>query len=163
LRWWWWNSGVANGLVDVRCVCALELRSGTEHRIWCDQSISCPYPVDSDSVLIAHYASAELLTHTSLRWQLPENVIDTCVEFSAMTAGMRRKDQGRSLLGALAYFGLDHIEATEKDEMRELALAEKQTADYTEAERAALLDYCMSDVRSLERLLPRLEGFLCFR
>jgi hypothetical protein len=112
---------------------------------------------------VAHYASAELLSHASLGWPLPENVIDTCVEFSAMTAGIRRKDQGRSLVGALTYFGLDHIDATEKDEMRELAIADKNTSDYTAQERTALLSYCMSDVRGLQSLLPKLEDFLCSR
>ena len=150
-----------NGLLEVRCVCALELRSGIEHRIWCDHKILCPYPLASDCVLVAHYASAELLSHASLGWPLPENVIDTCVEFSAMTAGARRKDQGRSLVGALTYFGLDHIDATEKDEMRELALADKYTANYTAQERTALLNYCWSDVRGLLSLSPKLESFLC--
>ena len=152
-----------DGFLDVRCVCALELRSGIEHRIWCDQNLPCPYLLDAGCAFVSHYASAELLSHISLGWPLPENIIDTCVEFSAMTAGVRRKDQGRSLLASLQYFGLDHIDATEKDEMRALALADKGSAEYLPQERAALLDYCMSDVRSLQRLLPKLEGFLCSR
>ena len=78
-----------------------------------------------------------------------------------MTAGVRRKDQGRSLVDALQYCGLEHITATEKDEMRSLAVADKTTASYSLSERTALLDYCMSDVSSLQRLLPKLEVFLC--
>jgi hypothetical protein len=86
-----------DGTQEVRCVCALELGSGREHRLWCDAPTPCPYPVDLGSLFVAHYASAELLSHDSLGWARPANVLDTCVELSAMTAGKRRLDQRRSL------------------------------------------------------------------
>ena len=60
---------------------------------------------------------------------------------------------GNSLLGALSYFGLDGIGAGEKDDMRQLAL---RGGEYTAEEKAALLDYCQSDVEALSRLLPRI-------
>lgn len=149
-----------NGLYDVRCICALELRSGKQHRVWTEPGIACPYPLGSDSLFIAYYASAELLSHQSLGWPLPVNVIDLCIEFSATTSGRRDKSQGRSLVAALMYFRLGHIEATEKDDMRALAMSDKPTSDYTPTEREALLDYCASDVTSLKKLLPMLEPFL---
>lgn len=150
-----------DGLQDVRCVCALELQSGREHRLWCEGAIECPYPLGDDCVLVAHYASAELLSHMSLGWLIPSNVLDTCVEFSAMTAGKRRRDQPRTLVGALAYFGLPHISQEEKDEMRALALADKPNSAYTEDERRALTDYCFGDVVGMAILLPKIEDFLC--
>ena len=58
---------------------------------------------------------------------------------------------GRGLLGALAYYGLDAIEAAEKDAMRQLVM---RGGPWSEAERKAILDYCQSDVDSLARLLP---------
>ena len=58
---------------------------------------------------------------------------------------------GNGLLGALAYFGLPAIDAAEKAEMRELAM---RPGDHTEGERAALLDYCETDVVALAKLLP---------
>src|SRR5262249_22328889 len=58
---------------------------------------------------------------------------------------------GSSLLGALACFGLDGLDATEKQGMRELAM---RGGPYTDQEQAALLDYCASDVDALGRLLP---------
>src|SRR5579864_4258451 len=102
-----------DGTQEVRCVCALELNSGREHRLWCDAPVPCPYPLDSDCILVAHYASAEIVSHDSLDWQRPVNVLDTCVEFSAMTAGKRCKDQFRNLSAALTYFSLPHIEQEE--------------------------------------------------
>ena len=58
---------------------------------------------------------------------------------------------GAGLLGALAYFGLDSIDAADKDSMRQLAL---RGGDYSESEKQALLDYCETDVDALARLLP---------
>jgi hypothetical protein len=55
------------------------------------------------------------------------NVLDTCVEFSAMTAGMRRLDQRRSLPAALTYFSLPHIDQEEKDESRVSSLCSKKS------------------------------------
>ena len=150
-----------DGLQEVRCVCALELGSGREHRLWCDAPTPCPYPVDARCLFVAHYASAELLSHGSLGWPQPANVLDTCVEFAAMTAGKRRKDQGRSLPAALTYLHLPHIEQEEKDEMRALALVDKRNHEYTPAERAALVNYCWSDVAGMAALLTVLEGHLC--
>src|SRR5262249_25073012 len=61
--------------------------------------------------------------------------------------------QGASLLGALAWFGLDGLQAVEKDSMRRLAI---RGGPYTNSERLDLLDYCESDVVALERLLNRM-------
>jgi DNA polymerase I-like protein with 3'-5' exonuclease and polymerase domains len=58
---------------------------------------------------------------------------------------------GKGLLGALIYFGLQHIDMGEKTEMRALAM---RGGPYTVEERLALLAYCMTDVIALERLLP---------
>src|SRR5262249_15168970 len=64
---------------------------------------------------------------------------------------------GSSLLGALAYFGLDGIAASEKEEMRQLAM---RGGEYTDEEKTALLDYCQTDVDSLAKLLPAMAPTL---
>jgi DNA polymerase family A len=81
---------------------------------------------------------------------MPERILDLFVEFRAHTNGLDTP-AGNSLLGALAYFGLDAIGATEKDDMRALVL---RGGPWGEDERAAILDYCEGDVAALERLLP---------
>ena len=58
---------------------------------------------------------------------------------------------GNGLLGALAHFGLPAIDAGEKADMRALA---QRPGPHTEAERAALLAYCETDVVALAKLLP---------
>ena len=152
-----------NGSVLVRCVCARELRSGREHRLWVEGMPRCPYPTDNRILFAAHYASAEVISHKSLGWPIPINVLDTCIEFSALTSGLRGKNQKRSLLGALRYFGIDSLDVDVKQELRNLAMADKRNEDYTPEERRGLLDYCWSDVEALRKLLPKLEPYLCNR
>jgi hypothetical protein len=137
------------------CLVALEFGSGRRLRLWQDELRRLeapPYSVGSDSLFVAYYASAEFNCHLALGWRLPVNVLDLYAEFRNLTNG-KTTPCGRGLLGALAYFGLDSIEAAEKESMRQLAM---RGGPYTEREREALLDYCESDVRALEKLLPRM-------
>src|SRR5262249_10309100 len=59
-----------------------------------------------------------------------------------------------SLVFALDHYGVESLDATEKEEMR--TLASRRGVAYSEAERQALLDYCEADVDALVRLLPRM-------
>ena len=149
-----------DGTQEVRCVCALELGSGREHRLWLDAPFPCPYPVNEGSLLVAHYASAELATHDSLGWPRPANVLDTRTEFAAVTSGKRVGDQKLGLVDALKYFDLQHLHQYEKDDMRLLSIADRRNREYTVAERDALLKYCWSDVDGAVRLLTALEDWL---
>src|SRR5262245_36615649 len=81
---------------------------------------------------------------------MPERILDLFVEFRARTNGLDTP-AGNSLLGALAYFGLDAMGATEKEDMRALVL---RGGPWTADEQAAILNYCEEDVMALERLLP---------
>lgn len=142
----------SDGLPVVRCLTARELRSGRTIRLWADQlsQLSAPpFGTGPDTLFVAYYATAELNCFTALKWPLPCCVLDLFVEFRNMTNG-RKPIGGNGLLGAMLYHQLDTIGATEKDEMRQLAL---RGGHYTEAEKSALLDYCESDVIALEKLL----------
>jgi hypothetical protein len=77
-------------------------------------------------------------------------VLDLYVEFRNRTNGLSTPSDS-SLLGALSYFGLDGIGALEKSEMRELIL---RGGPWSADEQVAILDYCESDVRALQRLFP---------
>src|SRR4029077_15487645 len=65
---------------------------------------------------------------------------------------------GAGLLGALTYFGIDGIDMTEKQDLRALILS---GGPWSADDRAAILEYCASDVLALERLLaamlPRID------
>jgi len=133
------------------CLCARELRSGREIRIWRDEFGPLPpYPTGADSLFVAYMASAELGCHLALGWPMPERVLDLCAEFRCGTNGLT-VPAGKGLIGALTAHGLDAIGAAEKDDMRALVLRGGPWAD---DERTAVLEYCMGDVDALARLLP---------
>jgi hypothetical protein len=136
---------------DPVCLCARELRSGRALRLWRDElGPTPPYAIDADRLFVAFYASAELGCHLALGWPMPARILDLFTEFRCATNGLT-VPAGHSLIGALTAFGLDTIGAVEKEEMRELILRGGPWAD---EERAKILDYCMSDVDALARLLP---------
>jgi hypothetical protein len=137
------------------CVVARDLRTGQEWRVFRAEFRSefgpaSPFPTGSDSLFVAFYASAELGCFKALGWPMPANVLDLFVEFRNLTNGLPTP-AGSGLLGALIYFGLDSIGASEKDELRALIL---RGGPWTEEERTAILDYCATDVDALARLLP---------
>src|SRR5262245_38119400 len=130
------------------CLCALELRTGRLVRQWRDEfGRTPPYSISPDALFVAYFASAELGCHLALGWGQPVRVLDLFIEFRGRTNGVPTPS-GSSLVGALAYFGLDSIGALEKKEMRDLILQN----DWSDDERDAILDYCESDVRALARL-----------
>jgi DNA polymerase I len=133
------------------CMVAKDLRSGHEWQLWRGEFGTAPlFPIGTDSVFIAYYASAELGCLKALGWPMPINIIDLFVEFRNRTNGLNTP-AGAGLIGALAYFGLDNIGAVEKKDMRSLIL---RGGPWSSDERAAILDYCAGDVAALERLLP---------
>jgi DNA polymerase-1 len=139
---------------QVVCLVARELRTGQTWRYFQDELRGMsqpPYPIDAETLIVAYYASAEMGCHLALGWDLPVNVLDLFTEFRCSSNGLPLPAGGAGLLGALAWHGLDGLDAFEKTSMRQLAL---RGGEYTPEEQQALLAYCESDVHALERLLP---------
>ena len=133
------------------CMVAKELLSGQTWRLWRGEfGPTPPFPIGSDALFVAYYASAELGCFGALGWPRPENVLDLFIEFRDRTNGLPTP-AGSGLVGALTYFSLDTIGVVEKDEMRALVLA---GGPWSQNERVAILEYCETDVSALERLLP---------
>ena len=135
------------------CMVAREYWSRRLVRVWQDelQALSrAPFAMAADSLFVAYFASAELGCFLALGWPMPARILDLYVEFRNSTNGLPVAC-GNGLLGALAHYGLDALEAVEKDSMRALAI---RGGPYTDSERTALLDYCQSDVDALAKLLP---------
>src|SRR3954447_19585244 len=133
------------------CMVAKELRSGRVWRLWRDQFVSQPpFPIGADTVLVAYYASAELGCFKALGWQPPVYMLDLFTEFRSRTNGLSLPN-GAGLLGALTFFGIDGISITEKHDLRARILS---GGPWSAEDRAAILEYCESDVLALERLLP---------
>src|SRR5262249_11812979 len=112
-----------------------------------------------DALFIAFFASAELGCFLELGWPLPAHVLDLYAETKWDTCGRDGMPSKPPLVFALDHYGVDSLDATEKDEMRQLAL---RGGPYSDAERRALLGYCESDVNALvRRNRSRAEGDTC--
>jgi DNA polymerase family A len=133
------------------CLVAHELYSGRHFRLFQEQFGPVPpFATGPDVLFVAFEASAELGCYRVLNWPMPDRVLDLRAEFRNYCNGVPTPS-GKSLLGALVYFGLDTMNATEKKEMQEAI------GDGTWRERFSpeeVLNYCEGDVRALQRLLP---------
>jgi hypothetical protein len=137
------------------CLVAHELQSGRRFRLMRDQlGPAPPYATGSDVLFVAFYASAELGCYRVLGWPMPERILDLFCEFRDRTNGLP-KPAGAGLLGALVYFGLDGIGATEKKEMQTAIGDGTWIGKYSPEE---ILDYCETDVVALARLLQAMEA-----
>ncbi len=129
------------------------------HEVWLSgERPPIPEPFsDPNALFVAYYASAEMNCFLELGWPLPRHVLDLYPEFRVATNGKRLtigSERGSSgLLGALAYYDLDPMDAAEKEEMRALA---RRGAPFSDQERPDLQAYCNEDVFALERLLPQM-------
>lgn len=138
---------------SVGCLVAREFHSKRIVRAGMDELAGMahpPFDTGDDVLFVAYFSSAEWNCYLSLGWELPTRVLDLWAEFRVSLNGSR-PSAGWGLLGCLSYHGLDSMAATEKQEMRELAI---RGGPFTDDEMAALLDYCQSDVDALDRLLP---------
>lgn len=135
------------------CLVAKEIRSGRVVRMWQDELIAAtrpPFSTGNRSLSVAFYSSAEIGCNLSLGWPVPVNILDLYVEFRCLTNGRYLPD-GRSIIGALNFYGLPTIDVSFKESMRKLA---QKGGGWTDDEKRSLLTYCESDVDALIRLLP---------
>jgi DNA polymerase I len=103
---------------DVVCLAARELRSGQTMRLWRDElGPRPPYRTDSGVLFVSFVANAECACHLSLDRPLPEKVLDLSPAFRNLTNG-RLTPEGKGLVGALRYYGLDSIGTKQKDAMQ---------------------------------------------
>ena len=138
---------------DVVCLAAHELRSGRTLRLWRDElGEQPPYRTDRGVLFVSFVANAECACHLALGWPLPENVLDLSPAFRNLTNG-RQTPEGKGLIGALRYYGLDTIGQKKKDAMRDRIM---RGWPFTPEERKQILDYCVGDVDALLRLLPQM-------
>jgi DNA polymerase I len=138
---------------DVVCLAAHELRSGQTLRLWRDQLGPLPpYGTGRDALFVSFVANAECASHLALGWPLPAKVLDLSPVFRNITNG-RTTPEGKGLIGALRYYGLDTIGAKQKDAMRDRIM---QGWPFTPEEKRKILEYCYSDIDALLRLLPKI-------
>lgn len=134
------------------CMVAWELGSGRRIRLWEEELRAMtqpPFPTGPDVLFVGYYLPAEWSCFLALGWRLPESILDLFIEFRVLTNGRESGPLGRSILGALAHFGLDGIEANRKHSWRERII---QGGPWAPDERAGILDYCESDVEATAKL-----------
>jgi hypothetical protein len=137
----------------VVCLAWREEPGGQTRCLWRDQlGAAPPYRTDDRVLFISFVANAELCCHLALGWPLPANVIDLSAEFRLFVNG-RVVPEGKGLLGALAYFHLDRIDAKHKDVMRDRIM---QGWPFSPEERARIVHYGTSDVDPLPSLFTKL-------
>lgn len=138
---------------DVVCLAAHELRSGQTLRLWRDElGEQPPFRTDNGVLFVSFVANAECACHLALGWPVPARVLDLNPAFRNLTNG-RSTPEGKGLLGALRYYGLDAIGSKQKDAMQRRVM---KGWPFTPEEREQILRYCYSDVDALVRLLPKI-------
>jgi DNA polymerase I len=104
---------------DVVCLCAKELRSGQTLQLWRDQvGTQPPFRMGSDVLFISFVANAEVGCFLSLGWPLPNKVLDLSPAFRNLVNG-RMTPEGKGLIGAQRWYGLDTMSSKHKDAMRD--------------------------------------------
>ncbi len=115
---------------EIRCMVAREYHSGRTIRLWDDElGENAPFDTGENTLVVAYYASAEMLCFKSIGWQPPSNFLDLYVEFLRKYNGLFLK-AGRGLNGALIQHGLCAV--PDKKEMREMAMREGCSHTYVE-------------------------------
>ena len=138
---------------DVVCLAWHEVRAGRTFSRWCDElGPTPPFDVGPDTLFVCYVANAECACHLALGWPLPAKILDLSPEFRCVTNG-RLAPEGKGLIGAQRYFGLDTISSKHKDAMQKRVM---QGWPFTPEERFQILKYCESDTDALQRLLPKI-------
>ena len=139
------------------CVVARDLNSGrTIRQFEGEFSTKAPFPIGHDALFVVFVAAAECGTFRALGWGMPQRILDLSVEFKDRTSGINRPF-GQSLLGALAYHGLDTKGASEKPAIQKACGDGTWREKYSPVE---ILDYCEGDVAALARLLPAMISYI---
>src|SRR6056297_996394 len=134
------------------CMVAEEYWTGRQIRLWEDdlrRLTSAPFNIGPDACFVAYYASAEFGCFLELGWPLPANTLDLFAEHRVMTNG-QLPTYGNGLLGAAQRYGIATMGSEEKETMRDLIMG---GGPWSENQRAAILDYCATDVELLRPLL----------
>ena len=137
---------------NIVCMVVQDLRSGDVSRYWQDDlsTMSTPhFETGEDIALVTFFAPAEIQSILALSWHIKVSILDLFAEFRCITNGDPRVGK-KSLIGALRFFGLDHLIPDEKDTMRVLILS---GGPWRKDQETAILDYCQQDVIALGPLL----------
>jgi DNA polymerase I len=109
-------------------------------------------PSFANALVLTFVGNAECTCLLAKGQPLPTHILDLSAEFRNITNG-RLAPEGKGLLGALAYYGLDSIDAKHKDDMRKRIM---QGRPFAPEEKPRILKYNLGDASDLLRLLPHM-------
>jgi DNA polymerase-1 len=142
---------------DPASMAALELRTGQEICLWREQ-MGCTPPIDTskNSLVVGFAVDTELGCFNALGWRAPVNVLDLRIEWlhavnftPRLALSKKERKNWSSLLHVMSHYGLDAMDALEKQRMRDLIT---RGEPFTDAERKEIENYNLSDVRAYRRL-----------
>ncbi len=154
------------GHPEIRCLSALSLKTGRRWDYWADDiPILPPFSFGPDTVYLMHFGEAEFACFHVLEWGLPTFIFDTYTIITQLRARPAKKvcgvkhipapyNHGKSLVGTLKSFGIEHAMKDEKEDMRALAMTDKRSDEFSQNERRDLLHYCRTDIDPYVGLLP---------
>ena len=133
-------------LNDVVCFVFKELKTGKITKTHGKNLNKLPYPNNNKTLWIAHNVGAETHSMLSLKLGRPKYIWDTMIEDKKLYFG---RVKGHSMLRAANRYGIETISEDLKKYYVDLILSKK---NYTKEEFEKILDYCLSDVLTLEKL-----------
>ena len=132
----------------VVCMVMQDLRTGRIDRYWRDQLTAMlipPFDTGGQTLLVSYFAAAEVQCMITLDWSTNISIVDLYAEFRCATNGDADVTR-RSLISALAHFGLEDLIPDAKDETRDLILT---GGPWTTSQQQTILNYCAQDVIAL--------------
>jgi hypothetical protein len=148
------------------CLAFKELRSGRTETLWHDQLGAEPPHAHGPDVLFIGFTGAEPEFYYSLGWGFDCAFLDLRVEGIQQTnvslprEHPQRKKLPRSLMSFLRFHGIQDGDEAHKKYIRDRII---EGPPFTDEERRLILQYCLSDVLLLEKLLwkllPRITHF----
>jgi len=143
------------------CFCATEINSGKKIRQWLYGEHKPEAQInfkDPNITYVAYYSVAEMSCNLVLGWPIPENIIDLYCEYRVLTNAGERAPS--SLLNACENFGIQTIDPSYKDRMRERVL---QGAPYSDQDKEEILNYCETDIietlQLFNKMKPLIDGW----
>ena len=133
---------------NVVCMVMQDLRTGRIDHYWRDQLSAMlipPFDTGGQTLLVSYFAPAEVQCMITLDWSTNISIVDLYAEFRCATNGNADVTR-RSLVSALAHFGLEDLIPDAKDETRDLILT---GGPWTTSQQQTILNYCAQDVIAL--------------
>jgi len=125
-----------------------DLVTGEQVQQWLvNHAAKFPFPV-ARSLLVGHYVSAEASCYLKQEPELPKLWFDTFVEELKFYSGLKNHRFG--LIDCCNRYNIETISHVVKDQKRKVVM--DNYPNYTEAEKAEILEYNLSDVEVNEKL-----------